>query len=126
MPEHDRAFDAEPAESVAQHAGLRLRGPSDLARAFAMAEAWAIEHDDAVCLGRKIDRSAQGHVIDHRAVAVQKHQRFAMATLDVVKANATCLDKSSARGGFSLRVSRAVTSEKSRRGERCRYSKNYG
>ena len=54
-----------------------------------MAEARAIEHDNAVCVRGKIDQSAEGHVIDHRAVAVQKYQRFAITTLDIVKANAT-------------------------------------
>jgi hypothetical protein len=50
-----------------------------------VAKAGTVDDNDPVVLGSKIDQSAGFEVLDHAAVAMQKHQRLAGASFHVVQ-----------------------------------------
>src|SRR5215207_6536313 len=76
-----------------QQVGLGFRGPDRAPRALTMAVSRTVEHDDAECLSSHIDEAAGLEVLDHAAVAVQKDQRLAFASLDVMEAHAVNFDE---------------------------------
>jgi hypothetical protein len=62
--------------------------PDHVTWSIAVAKAGTVENDDSVAFGRQIDQPARLKILDHAAVAVEKDQRFACATFDIVQPNA--------------------------------------
>ena len=77
MSENDGVRNTQPRKGLLNQFGLGVGRPDHVARPVAMAEAGAVENDDPVVLGGKINQTAGFKILDHAAVAVQKNQRFA-------------------------------------------------
>ena len=81
------------------------------ARALAMAKPRPVEGNGAVLPGGMIDHAADQHVIDHRAVAVKKHDRRAAPAHEIVKPHAVSGDERSFWRMLALGFSGAAVHE---------------
>src|SRR3954465_9576905 len=97
MAEDRTSFDVEHPERFGDDGGLFRRRPQPPPWPRAVAEARAIEGDDAEPLGEAVDEPARDEVLDHRPVAVKEHDGLARTCFDIVETNAPDLEKSSAR-----------------------------
>ena len=88
---------------------LGIGRPHRAARTLAVAEAWAIENDDPIILGGKVDQTAGFEILDHASVTVQKHDGIACATFDVVKPHAVDVKESAHRRIVTFRLVREIS-----------------
>jgi hypothetical protein len=82
-----------------------------------MAESGTVENDDPVVPGSEIDQTAGLEILDHTAVAVNKNQRFARASLDVVQPNAIDVEEPAGSRIVTLRFLRKMTIDQSHCGQ---------
>src|SRR5690242_17177198 len=120
MAHHDRPLDPESLQGLVEQLRLLRRRPDSAARTGAVPEARAVERDDPMSLGREVEDAADLPVLDHGAVAVEKHNRRAIAPLQIVEPNTVNLEKASSRRMVSLRPVRAGTREERRAAQRDR------
>ena len=119
MAKNNGVRDAKLSEGGAKQIRLRAGRPDDIARTVTMAEPRAIEYDDAVVFGSKIDEAAGFKVLDHASIAVQKHKRITRAALNVMKPHALHLQKLTLRRIITFGLLGGLPVEHSRSDESC-------
>ena len=102
MADDDRAVDAEAPEGLGEKGSLGGSRPMAAPRPLAVPEARPVEGDGPVALSCSIDDAADQQVLDHRPVAMQKHDGPAAAALHVVKADAARGDEATSGGMGNL------------------------
>jgi hypothetical protein len=85
-----------------------------------MSEAWAVEGNDAMGLGRQVDKAARIEILDHAPIAVQQHQGISSTTLYVVEPNPVYFQKSASRRIVSFGLPGELSINDSGRSERDR------
>src|SRR3954463_9251216 len=80
MTEHEGPYDTELQKGLVEQFGLLQGTPASVTRALAVAVARSIEGDYAVALARLCNKTADFHIGDHRAVAMQQHKDGISAT----------------------------------------------
>src|SRR5215213_5146667 len=93
MADDDRPLDAELAQSLVEQLRLLGGGPQVPARALAVAEAGAIEDDHPMAPQQELSNSAGVPVVPTHRVAVDQHDRAALAPIAVVQPHAVHLHK---------------------------------
>ena len=111
VPHDDGPLDAKARERFSNQRGLRYCRPGTAARALAMAKPRPVEGNGPVLPGGMIDHAADQHVIDHRAVAVKKHDRPAAPAHEIVKPHAVRGDERSFWRMLALGFSGAAVHE---------------
>jgi hypothetical protein len=61
---------AELGEGARNEISLRIRGPDDIARAVAVAEAGTVNDNDPILFCCQVDEATRFEVFDHAAIAV--------------------------------------------------------
>src|SRR5262249_50409034 len=82
-----RTRHVEARERSMDQVGLRFGSPDRAAWTLAMAKAWTVENDDAISFRGHVDEAAGDEVLHRGAIAMQQHERFAIAKLHVVEPN---------------------------------------
>src|ERR1700754_4232881 len=101
--------------------GLRLRRPDDIPWSAAVAETGTVDDDDPVFLCGQIDQPAGFEILNHAAITMQKHQRFAGASFQVVQPDTVHIKEPASRRVVVLGLFRKMTVQKCRCGKRSRY-----
>ena len=108
----------ETIERAPDQLGLSIGRPDDVPWPAAVAESGPVDDDDPVVLGGQVDQSAGFEVLDHAAVAVQKHQRLAGTSFHVVKPDTVDFQELPGWRICVFCLLRKMTVEKCRRCER--------
>ena len=88
MTQHGRPRNVQATEHLRNEIGLRIGSPERRTRTIAVAVAGPIERHHAVSPGGEINQSAGSEILNHAAIAVQKHQRISVALVNVVQPTA--------------------------------------
>jgi hypothetical protein len=97
MPHDHRAAHADPRQRLVDQLGLRLGAPESAMRAIAMAEARAIQDDDAMAALQQAHPVGDGEILCHRAIAVQQDDDRTLALVQFMQPRAIHLDEAAAR-----------------------------
>src|SRR5208337_3408714 len=98
MADDHRPLDAKLLEGFVEQFGLPIRRPDPASRAVAVTEARPIEGDDPMLLGhQEVGDTARVPVGPGHGVAVDQHDRTAVAAVAVVKPDAVHLDERALR-----------------------------
>jgi hypothetical protein len=108
MSDHHRVANPDLFQSFYKEGGLRAGGPDARAWPLAMSEAGTIKAQDTMALGKKINEPADGEVLNHRSIAVEKnHARGSrVPPLPIVHADPVALDELPHRWISSFRYER--------------------
>ena len=106
MPENLGSGNADLPQRPVDEVRLRLGRPNRSAWARAVAESRTIKRNDTMLLRRHLDETARCEVLNHAAIAVQQNDRFARASIDIVKPDAVYIYKPACRWIFALRLLR--------------------
>jgi len=95
MSDHHRVVNPDLFQSFYKEGGLRAGGPDARAWPLAMSEARTIKAQYAMALGKKINEPADGEVLNHRSIAVEKnHARGSrVPPLPIVQADPVALNE---------------------------------
>ena len=63
--------------------------PKGSARTLAIAESGSVKNDDPIFFRSLVDEAARRKVLNHPCIAVQQHQRLALAVVEIVKTKTT-------------------------------------
>src|SRR4051794_37425652 len=91
------SLDAELAQSLVEQLSLLGGGPQVPARAFAVAEAGAIEDDHAMASQQELSNPAGVPVVSTHRVAMDQHDRAALAPIAVMQPHAIHLHEGALR-----------------------------
>jgi hypothetical protein len=95
MSDDHRVPSADSFQRFHEKGGLGAWSPDAGARPLAISESGTIKAQDSIALGKKINEAADGEVLDHRSVAVEKnHARGSRVTpLPIVHADTVAVDE---------------------------------
>jgi hypothetical protein len=95
MSDHHRVSSANSFQSLHEKGGLGAWSPDAGAGPLAVSESGTIKAQDSIASGEKINESADGEVLDHRSVAVEKNHAWAsrVSPLSIVHADPVALDE---------------------------------
>jgi hypothetical protein len=119
-------LDAQCLEGTEQEIGLRRCTPCRALRPVAVAVARSVERDHPVPLGHPVEDAAQHPVVRGNDVAVQKHDGWTLALLEIMQPDAIHLDEPPARRVPLLGLAGAPGVEDGdsrQRGSRARYTR---
>jgi hypothetical protein len=102
MAEDESAPHAKPLKPFEKQFSLCFRRPKNVSRAIAVTISRAVENDDPVILGSQLNQAARLEILNHTAVAVEKDQRSARATLHVVDSDAIHFNEPPGRRIFAF------------------------
>ena len=89
MTEHSGAANAQLREGLVNQVRLGRVRPKGSARTLAIAEAGSVKNDDPIFFRSLVDEAARRKVLNHACIAVQQHQRLALAVVEIVKTKTT-------------------------------------
>src|SRR3954470_19571278 len=102
MPHHDRALDAKLSKGAVNKFSLLGGGPHVSAGPLAVAEARAVEDDDAMGPDQQVGNPAGGPVVASHRVAMDQHDRRPLAPVDVMQFVAVNGNERAPRRMFAL------------------------
>jgi hypothetical protein len=105
MAEHDRVPYPEVTESFYKKFCLGFRGPDPKPWPLTISEARPIKAKHTMIAGKKVDKSADREILNHRAIAMKQDDRWSrrIAAIDIVKIYAVTVDEVADRGIPKLR-----------------------